>query len=385
MIIKAQALDRLLTHHAPVYRAVLFYGPNEGRVREYAMRIARNIVPDQADPFRISTLGVADLKDDPARLADEAGAIAMTGGRRIVRLRGVSDAHIDNVNNFLESSTGDSMVIIEAGELPKSSKLRKLFETHAACAIAACYEESAADLQELVVSHLRMHGLSINSDAKSYILHCLGQDRLASRQELDKLVLYMGAPKPLSDISASGDIFDISDVTDVTGGAAVSGIHMAPKTFAARIDDRACVTLSDVTACIGDSSVQGFDQICDAMAQGDVADLDNQLMRAFDSALSPIAILRSASNHLLRLQLALAALAQTGSIDMALRTLRPPLFFGREDSFRQQMRKWTLVRLAHALDMLLQSESLCKTTGAPDLSLCSQAMHQVASLAQRNK
>jgi len=428
-IIKGKAVNQLLTRPGPNFRAILFYGPNEGRVREYAVQIAKTVVADLSDPFRICQLSAADLKDDPARLADEAAAIAMTGGRRVIRARGIGDAQTDCFVNFLENPQGDTLIVVEAGELAKTSRLRKLFESHSLCAIVACYEDSGADLDALVIGHLRQHGLTINSEAKDYLLHCLGEDRLATRQELDKLVLYKwprrhtseqagaayvmdgkgvsGAKdimdgKDIMDIRDTGDtggIFDIGDVQDTYDTGDVQDIYDTGD-IADTADSRRnsgakdtcdtydthdrCVRIEDVRACIGDSSVQGLDGICDALGAGNIAALDNQLARAFEASMAPVAVLRGASNHLLRLQLAAAMRAQGASIEMALRSLRPPVHFSRTQAFQQQLRIWDLPRIAHGLDLLLQGEAACKTTGAPDHSLCSQTMMRVAQLARRS-
>ncbi len=422
-IIKGKAVDQLLTRPGPNFRAILFYGPNEGRVREYAVQIAKTVVADLSDPFRICQLSAADLKDDPARLADEAAAIAMTGGRRVIRMRGIGDAQTDCFANFLENPQGDTLTVVEAGELAKTSRLRKLFESHSLCAIVACYEDSGADLDALVSGHLRQHGLTINSEAKDYLLHCLGEDRLATRQELDKLVLYKwprrhaseqtgaayviggkgasGAKdiidgkdildiKDTAGIRDTGDIFDTGDVQDTYDTGDVADTADSRRNSGAKdtcdiydTHDR-CVRIEDVRACIGDSSVQGLDGICDALGAGNIAALDNQLARAFEASMAPVAVLRGASNHLLRLQLAAAMRAQGASIEMALRSLRPPVHFSRTQAFQQQLRIWDLPRIAHGLDLLLQGEAACKTTGAPDHSLCSQAMMQVAQLVRRN-
>lgn len=380
-IIKGKAVDQLLTRPGANFRAILFYGPNEGRVREYAVQVAKTVVADLSDPFRICQLSAADLKDDPARLADEAAAIAMTGGRRVIRMRGIGDAQTDSFANFLENPQGDSLIIVEAGELTKTSRLRKLFESHNLCAIVACYEDSGADLDALVIGHLRQHGLTINSDARDYLLHCLGEDRLATRQELDKLVLYKWPRSHASEQTGAAYVIDgkdANDVADIADSRRNSGVKDISDTH-----DR-CVSIEDVRACIGDSSVQGLDGICDALGAGNIAALDNQLARAFEASMAPVAVLRSASNHLLRLQLAAAMRAQGASIEMALRSLRPPVHFSRTQAFQQQLRIWDLPRIAHGLDLLLQGEAACKTTGAPDHSLCSQAMMQVAQLARRS-
>lgn len=376
MIVKGQALEQMLKRPATTLRAVLFYGPNAGRIQEYAGRAVRAIVEDISDPFRIAHLTAADLKEDPARLADEAAALTMTGGRRVVRVRGVGDAQTEAFVNCLEVAFGDSLIVAEAGELAKSSKLRKLFEASPACAIAACYEESDADMEALVIGHLRQYGLSVTSEARDYLLHCLGEDRLVTRQELDKLVLYKGPRSILPDRTDDGaDPHDTGDGGDV---------YAMRDRWAAGASDIMQIELADVRACIGDSASQGLDSICDAMALGDPAGLDRQIQRAYDGSISTIAILRAASNHLLRAQMAMASLDTGASIDMALRNLRPPVHFSRAQLFRKQLGLWDSIRIARALDMLLEAEMACKTTGAPDHSLCRRALLQVAFMSRRN-
>lgn len=458
MIVKGQALEQMLRRPAATLRAVLFYGPNAGRIQEYARRAVRAIVEDISDPFRVAYLTAADLKEDPARLADEAAALTFTGGRRVVRVRGAGDALTEAFVNCLDFVSGDSLIVAEAGELARTSKLRKLFETSPVCAIAACYEESDADMEALVIGHLRQYGLSITSEAKDYLLHCLGEDRLVTRQELDKLILYKGPrsilpnwagdgvgetrdtrdtrdtkdTKDTKDTRDTGDIHDAADIRDsydihdtadvrdamdiiaikdtvgvrdtidTRGVGDTMGIIDARNTidthdtagirdsFAMR-DGRASGTpdnmqieLADVMACIGDSASSDLDSIYDAIALGDPVGLDRQIQRAYDSAISTIAILRFVSNHLMRAQMAMASVDAGASIDMALRNLRPPVHFSRTPLFRQQLRLWDSIRIARALDLLLEAEIACKTTGAPDLSLCRRALLQVAFLARRN-
>jgi DNA polymerase-3 subunit delta len=112
----------------PETRAVLLYGPDDGLVRERAGMIARTICPDLNDPFRVADLGAAALAADPARLADETAQLSLTGGRRVVRVRGAGDPLAKLFTEFLKPSPGDAFVVVEAGELPSRSALRRAFE-----------------------------------------------------------------------------------------------------------------------------------------------------------------------------------------------------------------------------------------------------------------
>src|SRR5437660_5231916 len=88
----------------PDIRAVLLYGPDDGLVRERAGTIARTVCADLTDPFRVADLSPATLAADPARLADEAAQLSLTGGQRVVRVRGAGDALAKLFGEFLASA-----------------------------------------------------------------------------------------------------------------------------------------------------------------------------------------------------------------------------------------------------------------------------------------
>src|ERR1700755_1287314 len=112
----------------PEIRAVLLYGPDEGLVRERAETVARSVCPDLTDPFCVADLTAAVLGADPARLADEAAQLSLTGGRRVVRVRGGGDPLAQLFAGFLATPSGDALTVTEAGDLTPRSPLRRTFE-----------------------------------------------------------------------------------------------------------------------------------------------------------------------------------------------------------------------------------------------------------------
>jgi len=77
--------------------------------------LARNVCPDLKDPFRVAELIAAALTADPARLEDEAAQLCLTGGRRVVRVRGVSEALAKLFADFLKSSASCPLAGRSAG------------------------------------------------------------------------------------------------------------------------------------------------------------------------------------------------------------------------------------------------------------------------------
>jgi DNA polymerase-3 subunit delta len=338
MIIKSSEADRTAKNPPKGMIAALVYGPDAGLARERSETLLKTVVDDLSDPFRVSDLDEQTLSNDPARLADEAAAISMLGGRRVVRVRGATNAVAKLFEAFLDDPKGDALIVVEAGDLAKGAALRKLFEEADNAAAIPCYPDSSRDLSDVVRDGLRAEGLSIAPDALADAVSRLGSDRGVTRRELEKLALYARGQKQVS--------------------------------------------LDDVRAAMGDEAEARVEEACDAAGSGEPARLDLALERLWASDVSPVAVLRQAMNHFQRLLLVQADMARGENIDGAMRKMRPPVHFSRTNSFKAQAQKWNEARLGEALDLLLETEALCKTTGVPAEAACARALFNVAAMGR---
>ncbi len=342
MKLKPQNIRTFLSSPPDQVRAVLVYGPDGGLVRERAHILSATVVDDLGDPFRVAQLSAADLKADPARLYDEAAAVSMIGGRRLVRVRADGETIPPSPFEYLLDAPGiDALVVVEAGDLPPRAPMRKLFEAADNAAALPCYADDAGTLDDVIRDTLTAGGLSISRDAARYLADHLGGDRMVTRSELEKIVLYKGG---------SGE-----------------------------------VRLADAEACVGDNASLSTDTAVLAAAEGDFATLDRALTRLHQEGVSPITALRAAQRHLQRLHLAAALVDAGQSPDQAVGALRPPPFFKVRPRMTHQLRVWSRKRLGRALDMLFESEASCKRTGMPAEAICGRALYRVATAAARSR
>src|SRR5579862_793526 len=149
MIVKSSDADRYAAKPPKDLVAALVFGPDTGLVRERAETLMKSVVDDLSDAFRVSDLDDSALSADPARLADEAAAISMMGGRRVVRVRGAGNNLTALMEGFLEDPPGDALVVLEGGDLSKGTGLRKLFEEDDKAAAIACYADNARGLEDV--------------------------------------------------------------------------------------------------------------------------------------------------------------------------------------------------------------------------------------------
>lgn len=331
----------------PAARAILVYGPDDGLVRERAGLLVAGAVGDPDDPFLVAELSGEAVAAEPARLADEAAAIPLTGGRRVVRVRdaspstpGAADKVAKAVASFLEAPPpGDSLVVLLAGNLGPRAPLRRLAEQAANAAALPCYTDDAGSLDRLIDAVLGADGVTVAPEARSFLAANLGSDRAVSRSELEKLALYAGP-----------------------GGR---------------------VELADAEACVGDSALRSLDSIVLAAADGDRAGLDRELAASLQEGTNPVAVLRAMARHLIRLHRTWGRLHSGARGDQALQGLQPPVFFMHKARFLDQAERWQPQMAARALTLLLEAERRCKSTGYPAEAVCGRALLQVATLARR--
>jgi DNA polymerase III subunit delta len=337
MEIKGASIANFAKRPDPTVRAVLVFGADAGLVRARGEQIARSIVPDLTDPFRVADLSPDTLKDDPARLADEAAAISMLGGRRVVRVRGAGNEIADAVKNLLQDPKGDGLVVIEAGELDTKSKLRKLCEDAKNAASIRCYHEEGADLARTIAETLAKEGVKASGEVLDWLAARLGGDRAITQSELEKLALYVGK------------------------GSAI--------------------TLEDCRAVIGDSADIDLDDVIRTAALGDLAGLERAYGRVASEGDSPIGILRMTARHFLRLQTVQADIARGLSADAAMGKLWPKVFFKDVGAFKTQLARWPQPRIVAALERLLEAEIQCKSSGMPSELIAQRSLMALAQMA----
>ncbi len=310
-------------------------------VRERVDRLVVDCAGDRHDPFRVVELTSDDLKSDPARLADEAAAFSMTGGRRAIVVDNPGEEATQLCKSAIDSGTADALIVLQAGELRPQSKLRKLFESEKEAAAIPCYDDSESDLAALVETGLAEHSISIDPDAIAILTAHLGPDRQLVRAEVAKLALYAGDQKRLTE--------------------------------------------TDVRATIGNASAFVLDDLVQAAATGDQPAVETALQRAWRAEAAPVAVIRALQRHLQRLNHVAARVATGADTKEAMRSLRPPVFWKQEQQFRAQLRAWSPHALSEATARLLDAEVELKLGQAPDRSACARAVMSLAQMAARQR
>ncbi|MDG4853496.1 MULTISPECIES: DNA polymerase III subunit delta [unclassified Mesorhizobium] len=343
---KGYEVDSWLARPDPSMAIVLLYGPDRGLVAERAKTFALKTGLPLDDPFSVVKLDGAEVDRDEGRLLDEARTVPMFSDRRLLWVRNASGqkALADDIKALTAEPAPDALILIEAGDLKKGTGLRAIVEAAGNAIALPCYADEARDLDSVIDDELRKAGMSMTLDARQALRRNLGGDRLASRGEIDKLVLYAHGKKEID--------------------------------------------LDDVNALSGDVSGASFDGAVDAMLDGKVGDFDIAFTRHCASGGHPFLVLSSAMRQLQAIQVMRGQMESGGrNAASVVAGARPPVFFSRRKLVEKTLERWNSEALGRALNRL--QAAVLQTRKRPDLSeaLARQALLGIAvesaRLAQR--
>ena len=185
--IKNHEADRFIASPAPHIYLYLVHGTDSGLISERARLLLKNWAASDMQLVRMSG---DEIASDPLLLIDEANSIGLFGGRRAIFISAGSKPFVGALESLAAAPPSDCLIVIEAGSLKKDHALRRLVERLKEAAAIECYPDSARDLERLIDTEVRAANLTIDVEARDALVEMLGGDRLTTRSELDKLILY---------------------------------------------------------------------------------------------------------------------------------------------------------------------------------------------------
>ncbi|MGI9354207.1 MAG: DNA polymerase III subunit delta [Rhizobiaceae bacterium] len=341
--LKAHEVERYIAKPQQAHRIFLIYGPDIGMVSERAVTLAKTSGADLSDPFATIKLDADTAAADPQRIADEAYTVSMFGGSRLVWIRGSTQRNLAAaLQPVLDTPPNECMILVEAGDLKKSSPLRSRIE-RSNCAIALpCYPDQQRSVGDVIDAHLAAVKISIDPDARQLLISMLGGDRRASRAEIDKLCLY-----------ASGS---------------------------------ESIRVADVVDAVGDVSSLDIDVAIDAASIGDIAMMEHMLKRLFNRGTAVFSIVAAAQRHFQMLHRASNQMQHAGQpASVAAASIRPPVNFQRKDKITQALSIWSASGLERLLGRLETVSLASRARAELAIPLASTALLAIAIEASRNR
>ncbi len=337
--IKSHQSEKFLNAPSKDCAAFLLYGNDAGLVSERAKTLADSLA-GRADPAsEVIQVLDSDLEDAPDRFAIELETLPMFGGQKIIRSSLSRRVNSQLIKPLIEPGPTPGILILEASNLKPTDTIRKLFEKLPHTASVACYRDEKREIENLISAELDKAGLKIGSEAKALLVERLGADRILSRSELQKLVLYC---------------LDKKEITN-----------------------------DDVEAIVGDASELALDHVIYAAARGDASMAIAAFARAMSAGQNPQAILAATQRHFDRLHRTRTALDNRATLNDAMRTLRPPIHFRQKDAFSAQTRRWSTQNLQKALAATAKAIKQARTNPNLESATAERLLLQLSRMPNR--
>lgn len=320
-------------------RAIVIYGADPALVLDTCRAIAGKLSPARGPAPEIVRLAAQMISKDKSLLANEVFALSLLGDQVIVEVSDAGDDITPVLQEVITTAASGNFVIVLAGMLSKSSKLRKFAEDAEFVGSVGLYDETISEVMARIRQVLDAQNVEFGAGARERFFSLVGSDYRAAAAELEKLLVYC-----------------LGQTT---------------------------IEVSDVDAICGDTSDLGIDHTIDAMLAGDVVQADRSFAQLDGTATG--GFLPQLSGHLNRLISLRMDMARGANADMAFRNAKPPLFFGRRNAFVNQLRLWDLDGLLQLSQQVHSCTQACRTMNALEFTLLSRCVLSIARMARSLK
>jgi len=337
MIIKENQLIQSFKEQKTNYVPLLLYGSNEGLIRENYNKL-KNIF-NQASYEEISVIGKS-ISEQPEILIDEIKTVSMFNDHKIITIDQPIDKNVEIFEEAFAMLPSNTLIIVLASNLKKTSKIRKFFENSKNLFACANYEDDLRSNSQQIQTLEKYIGKTLNKDIKNYLNQNLSSDRMISNHEVDKIILLY-------------------------------------------YENNTIPELEEIKLIFNDNSDLGLSKISQLAFSGKPNKVSINLNRIFAEGVNPIAVVRTMLNYVQRIQVTQIALRKTNDFESAIKSLKPPVFWKDKDNFKLHCKKWPINETVLNFNLLVNTELSCKADYNLTNILCERALINIAVRGQK--
>lgn len=316
----------------PERTGLLLYGEDAMRVALKRQQVLSALLGKSAEEeMRLTRINAASLRKDPAELIDAVKAVGFFPGPRAVFVEEANENAAAPIIAALEDwQPGDAQIVVTAGALKPTSKLRKAFESHRNAYAAGIYDDppSRAEIEQ----SLKDAGLAAPGGEAMALLVDLSQalDPGDFRQTLEKIALY-------------------------------------------KLNDATPLAVADIVACAPTSTEADIDDVLMLVAEGRTSEIPATMQKLASQGATAVSLCIGATRHFRALHR--AACDTSG---------RPAIFGPHRERMQAQSRKWGAAKLETALTHLTDTDLRLRSAGqnAPGMAMVERAFIRLSKLAE---
>lgn len=322
----------------PNRSGILIYGADAMRVAlKRQQMLAALLGPTAEEEMRLTRLAGADLRKDPAQLLDAVKAVGFFPGPRAVFVEDATETAAPAILAALQDwAPGDAQIVVAAGQLKASSKLRKAFETHRNAYAAGLYDDPP------------------------------------SRAEIERILAAAGVR------DVPGDSMSI--LTNLASDLGPGDFtRLVEKIALYKFGDTTPLAIEDIDACAPQSTEAALDDILNVVTEGRSEEIGPLIRRLQAQGTNAVSLCIGATRHFRTLY---TVAADPGGAAQGIGRLRPPIYGKRRDRIVRQAQSWGAEKLETALTILTDTDLKLRSAGqtAPAMALIERALIRVAIL-----
>lgn len=331
-------IDALKSQIKSNYKAALLFGTDFSVVEDCAQQIIKIII-DKPDDFSVIKIAKTQIKEHPSILLDEANTVSFLTERKLVWLKDADNNHTNIVDHFIENIKTNSFLLLTADNLLKNSSLRLFCENNPNILTIACYEDSEKDIRFLIQNILKSNNYTFSNTVTDTLYQRLNENRLTTKNELEKLITYVGNNKE--------------------------------------------ITVNDVEAVIPDITNTTVDTFCFSVSGGlqDQADKSTQILLADGE--NPVSIVRILSTHFNKILLGKDLLSKGENSDSVCKKILRSNQYMLKEKIISHIYIWKKEYIMKTLELLAETEVQIKSTGIPQDIVLQRTITMIAGLARK--
>ncbi|MCC8369026.1 MAG: DNA polymerase III subunit delta [Rickettsia endosymbiont of Oxypoda opaca] len=284
-------------------KAILLYGPDKGYIDKICKLLIKKFAMLQTS-MEYTNLNVSSLET----LLNSRNFF---GQKELIKIRSVTNSIDKSLKTVL---TGDyfHLPVFIGDEIAASSTIKKFFETEEQLAAIACYHDNEQKIEKLILNEFNKAAKTIRGEALIYLKTHLKGDHGLICNEIDKLINFA---------------FDKQEIT-----------------------------LQDVKAVISDEIMANGTDLAIYFAKKDYDNFLHEFTILKKQNINEVLMIRALIRYYLNLYIVLSKVANGEKLDLAIKSLSPPIFYQYINDFKQAVNQVSLQDCIKTLAALQQAE-----------------------------
>lgn len=303
----------------------LIYGENAGKVSDLSNQLSKKIKFLDSSFNSILNFDQNDIEANKDILKQNLICDDLFGGKKIMTFNLLNTTAFNKIFTHLNlEKVIATKIIIKCNELEKRNSMRSEFEKNKSLIVIPCYRDSLYEKNFILNKVLKNESLDLTSEQKKLISEIDYKDRNIFKQNIEKAIIYLkGSPN---------------------------------------------ITLENFKRILNIQDLHEVNKFIFSVLSNKDFDMEIQFNNIIRQGTTSISIINRLSYHVQRLLLTKHRTQAGEEIKIAIKKLRPPIFFKEENDFISQVNKWSTQSLENLIINLFSLENLLKNSSLNEIT-----------------